>query len=697
MKELERHISVILFADISGYTAMMQQDELESLAKLKKFEETLRQETENFQGEIIKSYGDGSLLLFKSAVNAIRCGISIQKKLQQEPVVPLRIGIHTGEVVRKENDIFGDGVNITSRIESMGIPNSILISSAVYDQIKNRQEFKTSALGKFQFKNVSSEIDLYAISNAGLLVPEVKEMLGKGKKKTAIRFFSPRRVKYFSFLVLLIVLISLAWIFWIDKSLENQPEIVTSSIEKIAVLPLVNLNRNEQLEYFSDGVTQEVIDELAKVHQFRLSAFSSTVIYKNTTKSLKEIAEELDVQLILAGSARILNDSVRLSIELVDPFTNDLIWNGQYNDVLSNAFRFQGEIARQVVKQLDISLSPHERSDMEKIKTENPEAFDLLLKARAAYSDLQKEGFLESIVYLERAIELDPAYAQAYTLLAWVQVLSGMAEIVGDADHGMETVRKAKPLIEKAISLDPENSDNYLVRGALDLFFLNDAEGAVANVERALEMNSWPKVPTRYCICTVISTYAVLGNLDRASEFVSMSKKVDPLNVFVFSDEGTISLLRGNYDQAIFSFRQAVDFLDNPFFNYYLGWVYYHTGDYNNALKYLLRAADKEEYPMGYALAFISNAYYKLGDMDQSEQYRKMLVVRQSSGLPNQIIPLAMVSSARGQVKEAISYLELAYQDKEFGYAWYLNVDPVFNDLRDIPSFIELINKPAFS
>ncbi|TFH25443.1 MAG: hypothetical protein E4H10_09390, partial [Bacteroidia bacterium] len=242
----------------------------------------------------------------------------------------------------------------------------------------------------------------------------------------------------------------------------------------IAVLPLYNLNQDAQLEWFSNGVTQEIIDELAKVHQFRLIAFSSTRKYKNTDKSSKDIAAELGVSFILFGTSRKYVDSVRLSMELVNPETDLIIWSDRYDDLFSNTLKIQNDIAKQVVAELNIELSSEEKTNLNKINTKNPEAFNLFLQAKAKYFDLTRDGITESINMLEHAIELDPKYAQAYTLLAWIHILNGEPDLMADADFAVKTVEKARPLIEYSISLDPSISDNYLIMGALDLFYLNN-------------------------------------------------------------------------------------------------------------------------------------------------------------------------------------------------------------------------------
>lgn len=220
MDDLDRRISIIVYADIVGYTSMMQKSEQLALLKLKHFEDAIEEQTKKHEGEVVKAYGDGCLLLFSSAVSAIKCAESIQRKLRQAPYVPLRIGIHIGEIVRKDHDVFGDGVNIASRIESMGVANSILISSDIYFQIKNHPEFKTVKIGEFSFKNIERDIPLYALSNEGLNVPLIADMKGKGRRKNGLSVFLSKNMKLVW--IPLFFVLAAVFIFWVfDEKLTN--------------------------------------------------------------------------------------------------------------------------------------------------------------------------------------------------------------------------------------------------------------------------------------------------------------------------------------------------------------------------------------------------------------------------------------------------------------------------------------------
>jgi len=689
MEDLNRQVSVILSADIVGYTSMMQEDEEKALLKLQHFENAIHSATKQYHGEIIKTFGDGCLVLFASAVNAASCSLEIQKQLRGDPYVPLRIGIHIGELVRKNHDVFGDGVNIASRIESMGVGNSILMSAVVREQLRNHQEFETKMIGSFSFKNVGEPIDLFALSNLGLKVPNVKEMKGKGKLfQSPIFSNKPLIPVTVAVVVILIVILVVSNVF---NSKNDQFPTGNPKLIKMAVLPLINLNQTQELDYFSVGVTQEIIDELAKINQFQISAFSSTRVYKETDKSLQDIASELSVSMILSGSSRIHNDSVRLSLELINPESNARIWSSRYDDLLSNSIQIQNDIAKKVAAALNVQLSTEEEIEIDGMNTQSFEAYNLFLQARAEFSPA---GKYTSVRLLKKSIQLDPNYAQAYTQLAWYSFMLGNGGKYTPFDSSPEKMRS---LIETAMELDSTNSDNYLIMGALDLYWFNDLEEAKRNIDLALEINSWPKIPTNLCICSALSVYITGGDLVRASELVELSKKIDPSNTLVYLDEALIQLLEGKDKLAIESYRRALTYTDRGFFRHWVGWANYHTGNYQESINLLeIAASDTLNSFIHHSKAFLSVAYLKTSNAERSAYYHNLLIELQSEGARNISIPLAMIAAAQRNDEKTFHYLDKAYNEKDYGFAYLLNIDPVFDHLRDNPQFIELLKRPPF-
>ena len=695
MDNLDRLISIIIYADIVGYSSMMQEDENQALLKLKHFEEVIKLQSEKFDGEIVKAYGDGCLMLFKSAVSAIKCAISIQKNLREEPYVPLRIGIHVGEIVRKDHDIFGDGVNIASRIESMGVANSVLISSDIYVQIKNHPEFNTVKIGEFTFNNIERDITLYAISNDELTIPIIKDMKGKGSIKKSTSLLSKRNMRL---LWIPVLMVGALMFYKLSNFPLNESEIESSdTIEKsIAVLPLVNLNsKDENQEWFSDGVTQEIIDELAKIKTVTVTAFTTSFQYKNPSISYIAIANELNVNYLISGSSRIFGDSIRLSIELFNPHSKERIWNETFNEVMKNAPSIQLSIAKQVAKSLNIKLTSDEKKSLEKPNTIDGEAFNLFLKSKAEFMSLTPEGFSKSIEMLERAIDLDPNYSQAYTLLAFILDFQTGSWFGGNRSTS-ETVSITTPYIEKSIALNPKSSDIYLVRAHSNLYVKGLIRDAKKDVEYALALNSWPRVPTNYCICTVVSTYVALGDLQKAKEYANLGRKVDPGNIFIFWDRASIHMIEGEMQKAQALYEEALQVMDIPFFHFFVGLSYYHDGQYTKALKYFEKAFESDEIPIHYNVAYLSNSYYMLGNKVESERYRLELERRIASGAHQVNLAMAMISAVQGNVDETLTWLEKAQEKSEYSFAYMVHADPLFKPLYEEPRFVGIRRKMQY-
>jgi len=465
--------------------------------------------------------------------------------------------------------------------------------------------------------------------------------------------------------------------------------------KSIAVLPLINISGDNSLEYFSDGVTQEIIDELAKVNNFIITAFSTTYQYKKMNTPHLEIAENLGVKYLISGSSRIFKDSVRLSIELFNPHNNERIWNGTYTEGIDNAPTIQAKVARQVAKSLNIELTTEEEISLAKVNTDNGEAFKLFLKSKAEFISLTPEGFLESIEMLERAIHLDPNYSQAYTLLAFVIDFQTGSWFGGDRSAS-ETVRITTPYIEKSIALNPKSSDIYLVRAHSNLYVKGLIRDAKKDVEYALALNSWPKTPTTYCICTVVSTYVALGDLQKAKELANLGREVDPGNVFIWWDRASIHMIEGEMQKAQVLYEEALQAMDIPFFQFFVGLSYYHDGQFTKALKHFEKAFESDEIPINYNVAYLSNSHYMLGNKAESERYRQELERRIASGAHQVNLAMAMISAVQSNDDETLTWLEIAQEKSEYPMAYMVHADPLFKPLYEEPRFVEIRRKMQY-
>ena len=489
--------------------------------------------------------------------------------------------------------------------------------------------------------------------------------------------------------------------FLYNKYFDDSSDIISNNEDNIAifensiaVLPLINISGDESLDYFSDGVTNEIITELAKINTFILTAFSSSYQYKSKKdKPRTEIAQELNVKYLIQGSAKIYKDSVYLSIELINPISNQQIWNGRYNVLLDNSPKLQSTIAKNVARSLNIEISPEERKSLEKVNTVDGEAFKLFLQAKKEIVKLTKQGFNNGEKFLKEAIRLDPNYSQAHTLLAWNYTMGGVQWVHGNTISSFETKSFVAPLLNRAIELDPLSSDIYLVRGNYNMNIIGHLQDAKKDVEHALELNSWPRVPTNYCICTVVSLYVAIGEIEKAKEYVKLSRSVDPENIFIHFDEGLIYLVEGEIKKAQALFKKAVDVSDVPLFNFFYGWSFYHNDELDESIKILERAYHLDKEPIALTVAYLSNAHYKVGNQTESERYRLELKERHAQGEHHISLSLAMVELGRNNKEEALGYLEESILNRDSGSGYLINIDPIFKSLYNEPRFIEIRKK----
>ena len=532
-----------------------------------------------------------------------------------------------------------------------------------------------------------------------LIIAWIYELTPEGIKKTKNVDHNSSKVSLTNKRLnkLIIATLSIAVILLLFNQLRNTPaniaDKINDDIKSIAVLPLINISGDNSLEYFSDGVTQEIIDELAKIKSFTVTAFSTTYQYKSRTKSQIEIANELKIKYLISGSSRVFGDSIKLSIELIDPYSKERIWNGNYNEVLNDAPSIQNSIAKQVANSLNIKLSGSELKSIESLNTIDGEAFKLFLHAKAEIAKLNEEGFINSRKFLIQALTFDPNYTQAHTLLAWNYVMSGGSWIQSNNLSASVTSDLAKPHIEKAIELNPKSSDIYLVRGNYHLNYTGNLDQAKKDVTLALELNSWPKITTNYCICTVVSTYIALGEYDEAKELVTLAKKVDPGNVFNFYDEAVLLMIDGEFQKAQEILLLAENIYDIPFFNFYLGLSLYHDNKYKDAIHHFEKALDTEGILIGFSAAYLSNAHYKLNNHVESSLYKMGVEKRQSFGEHHLNLAMAMISAVQNNNQETLKWLEKSQKESDWGLAFEIMFDPIFKHLIDEPRFIEIRRK----
>lgn len=668
-----RQLAAIMFTDIVGYTQMMQADEHKAVSIIKHYNTALEKWVTHFHGRIVNYYGDGSLCIFSSATDAVNCSVEIQKELRAEPAVPLRIGLHIGEVFFEDEKALGDGVNVASRIQSLGHANTILISGEIHDKIKNNPSIVTSSLGHFDFKHVYKPMEVFALKNDGLFVPERKNLTGKLKTKN-----TNRRILW---IVASLAFLSLSALVIIKQFL---PSGESTELEKtIAVLPFTDMSKNKDQEFFSDGLTEDIITQLAKIKAFKVTSRTSVMQYKNNTKSLKQIGNELGAAHILEGSVQSSGDKVRITAQLINASTDEHLWAESYDRSIKDIFSIQADIATQIANALKAKLSPEEQQRIEKKYTVDAEAYQLYLQGRYYWNKRLEVPVRKSIEFFKQAIQEDPTYALAYAGLGDAYLMLGVYSVL----KPKESFPIGKSYAEKALQLDPTLAEAYATLLDINIHYDWDMDAAEKYFQKAIEAN--PQYANAYHWHSEV--FILQKQFEAAIRETQAALVLEPYSLIINVQLGTDYLYEGKFTQAIDQFKKTLEF-DSTFSiaHYRIGTAYIGLKEYNMAQHHLHIAIElaPENTRFLSALGFAKSL---AGKKDETRQIQQELL-RQSKAKYVPSYDLAVVSLGLGEDQKALQYLEQAYSDRE---PWmpFIEMNPLFGSLKNNPQFQELVMK----
>jgi adenylate cyclase len=635
-----RQLAAILFADMSGYTALMQDNEHLARIKRKRFKEVLESTIEKHEGKLLQNYGDGSLSIFSSAINSVSCAVAMQQQLQLEPKVEVRIGIHTGDVVVEEEAIYGDGVNLASRVESLAVPGGIFISEKVFDEIKNHDNIKTRDMGFFELKNVKQPVHLYAIANEGIIVPSRDELKGKTKQPT----------------------------------------------NRLAVLPFVNMSADPENEYFSDGITEELLNALTKVEGLQVTSRTSSFAFKGKNDDIREIAIKLNVDKILEGSVRKAGNRVRITTQLINAADGYHIWSENYDRNLTDIFVVQDEISGIIANRLreNLSLSP-KTEHLVKAHTKNIEAYTLYLKGMHFYNKLTPADYYKGIEFFEQATQLAPEYAQAYAMIAGSYAYLG---VTGQAmpEKAFDIV---KSYSEKALQLDDSIAESHVAKATMHLMYdLNWQEGYNA-LQTAMKLN--PAATGAYQMLAMY--YIFTGNIPEAVKVMEQASQMDPLSPQVNHFLAEMYLFARRYDDAI---RVSDKLLEiNPQMRIAIetkGWCAGMKGDWQKASEYFMEVHLLTNHPLK-GLSPLGFAYAKLGETGKALETIAKIEQRQQED-PNVIVDgdLVVVWWGLGNMDKVLYYFEKSIGKRPGAVNFFLNYPPM-EGITDDPRIMRLIEE----
>jgi adenylate cyclase len=474
-----RRLAAIMFTDMVGYTALTQTDEQLALELLEKQRSVLRPIFQTHLGREVKTIGDAFLVEFDSALEATLCAVELQTALHDynasvtdERKIRLRVGIHLGDVAHRQDDVFGDAVNIASRIEPLAEPEGVCISQQVFDQVRNKVKIPLVRLETAELEGVRFPIDVFR-----LVLP---------------------------------------WEGGSPPSLE-MPSVPT---KRIAVLPFANMSPDPRDEYFADGMTEEMISTLSKISELRVSSRTSVMRYKRTDKGLNDISRELGVMTVMEGSVRKSGEDLRIGVQLIDAKKDEHLWSEDYDRKLMNVFAIQREIADQVASALRANFLAKEVAHMKRDETREPAAYIHFLQGRHLLHESTEASLRQSVDFFSRAIDLDPTFARAYATMAEARLALGN----GGYEPFSDSVSEAEGLIARALQLNPALAEAHSMLGLIR--FTEDRYGdAESEARQAIQLN--PSLPDPYLNLSNIR--AVLGHIGEALRLAETAYQLDPL------------------------------------------------------------------------------------------------------------------------------------------------------------------------
>ncbi|ASY73536.1 adenylate cyclase [Sinorhizobium fredii USDA 205] len=538
---MERRLAAIMAADVVGYSRLIRIDEDGTLAALKSLRgDLIEPKIAEHHGRVVKLMGDGLLAEFPSVVEAVRAASEMQQALAERNAglperqrIEIRVGINLGDVAIDGDDIFGDGVNVAARLETMAEPGSVYVSGAVHDQVRDRLELRFEDLGKQQVKNIDRPVRVWrwlrdaAAPDRGAVQQE--------------------------------------------RSLPDRPSII--------VLPFNNMSRDADQEYFSDGITEDVITDLSKVSGLFVIARNSAFVYKDKPVSVPQVCRELGVKFALEGSIRKAGNRVRVTAQLIDGSSGGHVWAERYDRDLTDIFGVQDDITQQIVAALKVTLSEEEKSRSAEAGTRDVDAHDLFLRGREMLRAVKKDRdmFEQATACFRRALALDPAYAAPYAGLGFAYVLDyqnhwsatpetslDAAERFADAAIGKDdqdpynhfvvslvamfrsNYRRWAEAADRALALNPNFASALNMRGVLRLY-TGEPKLAIPDIERAMRLD--PAVQQQY-LHFLGTAYFVDGDYERAAGLFSDRIEVNPTTdlsrAFLASTLGHL----GRFDEA---------------------------------------------------------------------------------------------------------------------------------------------------
>ena len=511
----KRKLAAILYADVEGYSRLMDEDEEGTVKKIKEFKELMSVSIRKHHGRVVDDPGDNLMAEFSSVVNAVSCAVQVQKNIRDKnAALPenrrmiFRIGINLGDVIEEANRLYGDGVHVAARIEPLAKAGGICISQFVYDQIKNKLPMAYEYIGEHKLKNIKKAVGVYRVR------------LDNTAKNTE------------------------------TKKLHHLP-----AGPSIAVLPFDNMSGDPKQDFFCDGITEGVITNLSKTPLLIVMARHSTFAYKDKPVKVQQIGRELEVAYIMEGGVQKASNRVRITVQLIDARTGHHVWAETYDRNLEDIFALQDEISLEIVTALQAELTIGEQALTIRKGTKNIKTYIKILKGFEYYGRFNIEGNHMARKIAKEIIALAPDYPKGYVLLAFTRLRDGMFGWSATPDN---SIKEAENLAAKAFEMDDSSATTHALLGNIYLV-KNQHDKAVAALEQALNLN--PNRADTLGLLGMVLNYA--GSPQEAMAMFNKAIRLSPIpRDWHFHQLAVSYILLGDYDNAIKEFRNSLNY--NP-------------------------------------------------------------------------------------------------------------------------------------
>ena len=642
---MKRKQAAVVFNDIQGYTSLMQENETYAVQIRQRHKEVVDRLTEEYKGTIIQYYGDGTLSIFDHSIDAVQCALHMQKEFLAHPQIPLRIGINSGDVLLGPDGVYGDSVNIASRIERMSVPGSVLISDRVFEEIKNVVGIRTRELGQFELKNVRHPVGLHAVIGEDITVPDPVELAGKRGFK--------------------------------EKS--------------ILVLPFYNLSKDPDSESFSDEISEQVIAALSQIDGLRVTSRTSSFTFKDKAINLRQIHLELGVNHVLEGSVRKHGNKVRITAQLISAADDFHLWSETYHREVSDVFQVQDEIAAMISNKLKASFVQNAFSISQDVEQQVAEDAAGHFRKGMYYLKQMQPGYIDQAMEeYKKALEMDanffpawPSLATAYAFKAFNnQLLPSIA------------AQCCKDSLEEAIRLNPDHSRTHAARGLYYMFFTWDWKEVASHIRQAMKHQDNDQFFYQASILHAAGMYLVSNrHFDEAITLYKKALKMDPLNLAIQLELSRVYMYQRDFPKANESINSILRTKpDLSQAQEALGWIRFSMGHQREGIEAFEQARSNAALTItgmsGLAYAYARTSQTALAD--RTKQLLHAYYQDLPSFLPYYSLALAHLGAL--EYKEMFEQLNKAV-DAKMPILLYLEANPIWEEIKRFSAYQDIQRK----